>query len=426
VLTAPDEGHAAAGVLRPPSVLRPGPETARLLGRGIMKDRVKNTALSILFLLALASCRIFGTAGFPDEPPPGAYAEMSRQEEPGYLSIVAAGDNLFHETIVAAFKGKEGYNFSPVYEAIKPVIEGADLAFINQETVLGRESFGYSGYPRFNTPQVLAKNLADAGFDIINQANNHIMDMGETGVRDTIAAWDAIPGTSCLGIHRSPEEREGRNIIIEKNGIRAGFLAYTYGTNGLPLPGDKPYLVSLIETETMSREIGALRPLCDFLIVSMHWGEEYAPSPSAGQIALAEFLAAREVDLVIGHHPHVLQPAALLPRPGGGQMLCFYSLGNFMSGQRQADTMLGGLMYVKLSKSKGNTALSDAGIIPVVTHYGPGSTGYRVYPLYQYTDDILKRHRLHKDGTGLNTEYFYSTLNKLNTKIIMYNPFKKD
>ncbi|MDR1618893.1 MAG: CapA family protein [Treponema sp.] len=395
-----------------------------------MQDRAKNTAAFILLSLILASCGSLEAARLPDELPPAAetaapHEEEPHEEEPRYLSIVAAGDNLFHETIVAAFNEKEGYNFAPVYETIKPVIEGADLAFINQETVLGRESFGYSGYPRFNTPRILAQNLADAGFDIINQANNHIMDMGEAGVMDTIAAWDAVPGTVYLGIHRSPEEREGRHIIIEKNGIRVGFLAYTYGTNGLPLPGDKPYLVSLIERETMSREIGALRPLCDFLIVSMHWGEEYAPSPSAGQTALAEFLASREVDLVIGHHPHVLQPAAFLPRPGGGQMLCFYSLGNFMSSQRQASTMLGGLMYVKLSKSGGNTALSGAGLIPVVTHYEPGPTGYRVYPLYQYSGDILKKHRLHQGGTGLNAADFYSVLNKLNIKIIMYNPFNK-
>jgi poly-gamma-glutamate synthesis protein (capsule biosynthesis protein) len=198
---------------------------------------------------------------------------------PSSLTLVAAGDNLFHETIFKAFKGEEGYNFDPVYETVKPLIAGADLAFINQETVLGRESFGYSGYPRFNTPQALAKNLADAGFDIINQANNHIMDKGEEGIRDTIGVWDGVPGVTCLGIHRSREERDGRKVVIEKNGIRTGFLAYTYGTNSLPLPRDKPYLVSLIDRETMTAEIGALRPLCDFLVVSMHWGKSIPPAP---------------------------------------------------------------------------------------------------------------------------------------------------
>lgn len=342
---------------------------------------------------------------------------------PSSLTLVAAGDNLFHETIFRAFKGKEGYNFDSVYEMIKPVIKAADLAFINQETVLGRESFGYSGYPRFNTPQALAKNLADAGFDIINQANNHIMDMGEAGVRDTIAAWDGIPGTAYLGIHRSQEERDGRKIIIEKNNIRVGFLAYTYGTNGLSIPRDKPYLVSLIDRKTMNSEISALRPLCDFLIVSIHWGDEYAPAPVAGQTALAEFLAKQEVDLVIGHHPHVLQPHAYIPRPGGQETLCFYSLGNFMSSQTKLDTLFGGLMYAKLTKTDGKTRVTDTGIIPVVTHYEQGFTGFRVYPLYQYTEELIKKHRYYHEKTGLNINYINTALNKLNIKLIMYNPF---
>jgi poly-gamma-glutamate synthesis protein (capsule biosynthesis protein) len=374
-------------------------------------------AMGLLCLL-LASC---GSRAVPEQDPPSP-----EPPPPKRLTIIAAGDNLFHETIIAAFKEEGGYNFAPIYETIKPIIAGADLAFINQETVLGRESFGYSGYPQFNTPRALANNLADAGFDIINQANNHIMDMGEAGVRDTIAVWDAIPGTVYLGIHRSQEERDHRNLIIEKNGIRTGFLAYTFGTNGLPVPEDKPYLVSLIEQETMAREIGALRPLCDFLVVSMHWGEEYSPSPSAGQTALAVFLAAQKVDLVIGHHPHVLQPAEYMLRPDGRQMLCFYSLGNFMSSQKQPATLIGGLMYIRLTKSEQNIMFTDAGIIPVITHYEPGLTGYRVYPLYQYTDELIKKHRFYHAETGLNMEYINSRLDNLKVKLITSNPFAPD
>jgi poly-gamma-glutamate synthesis protein (capsule biosynthesis protein) len=360
----------------------------------------------------------------PDSVPvSGLFPRIPEPAAPSFLTLVAVGDNLFHEPLLKAFKGEEGYDFAPIYEIVKPLIEGADLAFINQETVLGRESFGYSGYPRFNTPQALAKNLAGAGFDIINQANNHIMDKGEEGIHDTIAAWDGIPGVTYLGIHRSQEERENRKVIIEKNGIRVGFLTYTYGTNGLSLPQDKPYLVSLIDRKTMAAEIGALRPLCDFLVVSMHWGEEYTPDPVAGQIALAEFLAKQDVDLVIGHHPHTLQPQSSIPRPNGKEMLCFYSLGNFMSSQTRTDTLFGGLMYVKLSKKDGNIRVADTGIIPVVTHYEQGFSGFRVYPLYLYTGEFIKKHRFYHEKTGLNTDYINSVLNKLNATLIMYNPF---
>jgi poly-gamma-glutamate synthesis protein (capsule biosynthesis protein) len=402
-----------------------------------MKFRAGIFPLVILFLTSCLGSRslerktdLLFTPDPGPEQVPGLLPQVSepalpasKPSPPSFLTLVAAGDNLFHETIVKAFKGEEGYNFDSVYEIVKPLIAGADLAFINQETVLGRESFGYSGYPRFNTPQALAKNLADTGFDIINQANNHIMDKGEEGIRDTIAVWDGVPGVTRLGIHRSREERDGRKVVIEKNGIRVGFLAYTYGTNGLSLPRDKPYLVSLIDREAMSAEIGALRPLCDFLVVSMHWGEEYTPGPVAGQTDLAEFLAKQEVDLVIGHHPHTLQPQAYIPRPGGKQMLCFYSLGNFMSGQTRTDTLFGGLMYVKLTKKDGDVTLADTGIIPVVTHYEQGFTDFRVYPLYQYTGELIKKHRSYHEKTGLNTDYINAVLNKLNAKLIMYNPF---
>ncbi|MDR2185265.1 MAG: CapA family protein [Treponema sp.] len=366
-----------------------------------------------LLCLLLASCGP-GTVPEPEPPEP---------PRPGELTIVAAGDNLFHETITAAFREEGGWDFAPIYDLIKPVISGADLAFINQETALGRESFGYSGYPRFNTPQALAFNLAAAGFDIINQANNHIMDKGEAGVMDTIAAWDRVRGTAYLGIHRSREERDRRRVIIEKNGLRAGFLAYTYGTNGLAVPGDKPYLVSLIDEETIIRETGALRPLCDVLVVSMHWGDEYGPAPSAGQTALAALLAAQKVDLVIGHHPHVLQPAEYILRPDGRQMLCFYSLGNFMSSQRQPAALVGGLMYVKLTGPAGNIMFADAGIIPVITHYESGWTGYRVYPLYRYTAGLVQKHRSYHAKTGLNMEYINAVLDSLKVKLIMQNPF---
>jgi poly-gamma-glutamate synthesis protein (capsule biosynthesis protein) len=127
--------------------------------------------------------------------------------------------------------------------------------------------------------------------------------------------------------------------------------------------------------------------------------------------------------MVIGHHPHTLQPQTYIPRPGGKQMLCFYSLGNFMSGQTRTDTLFGGLMYVKLTKKNGDVTVADTGIIPVVTHYEQGFTGFRVYPLYQYTGELIKKHRSYHEKTGLNIDYINSVLNKLNAKLIMYNPF---
>ncbi|GHV68099.1 capsular polysaccharide biosynthesis protein [Spirochaetia bacterium] len=354
----------------------------------------------------------------PEEAPP-------IQEPPprDSLTLVAAGDNLFHETLLASSRGKEGYNFAPVYAEVKSLVEKADLAFINQETVMGGEKLGYSGYPQFNTPQALAKTLAETGFDIVNHANNHAMDKGGAGLLATLDAWDAIPGVRYLGVQKTAEKPQ---LIITKNNISLGFLAYTYGTNGLALPKDKPWLVSLINRENMAKEIDALRPLCDFLIVSMHWGDEYAADPSAGQTSLAAFLAEHNVDLVIGHHPHVLQRFELIPRADGKNTYCFYSLGNFASNQLRKETILGGLMYVKFLKEGQETSIADAGLIPMVCHFDAYLANTRVFPLYSYTEDLLGKHWYHIRDKSLSLEYFSQVSEKLKVKVISQNPFAEE
>jgi poly-gamma-glutamate synthesis protein (capsule biosynthesis protein) len=354
----------------------------------------------------------------------------SRQEAgslPSTLTIVAAGDNLIHDVIIREAQKEEGvYDFTLFYAPVKPLIEAADIAFINQETLLAGRRFGYSGYPRFNTPQEAGIALLDMGFDVINHANNHVMDKGEEAVFATMDFWDDRAQASYLGIRRSQEQRE-RPLIIEKNRITLGFLSYTYGTNGLRTPKDKPYLVSLINTEKMAEEIGALRPGCDFLVVSMHWGTEYEKAPNREQEKLAQFLARHNVDLIIGHHPHVLQPAVYLPRPDGGETLCVYSLGNFLSAQDMNAALLGGLLYVRLTKAPdggGAVVIEQAGILPLVTHYEEGYTAFRVYPLYDYTPELAARHR-NKARSDLSLSSLRALAGKAAGALLMdADPFK--
>jgi poly-gamma-glutamate synthesis protein (capsule biosynthesis protein) len=352
---------------------------------------------------------------------------MVRGDDSTYLTIIAAGDNLYSDSILNSFAQDDGYNFNPIYEKVKPLIEAADLAFVNQETVFGGKSLGYSGYPRFNTPSEAGTALAAAGFDVVNHANNHAMDKGEAAVFATMDFWDAVPGVRRLGIYRSEEERK-EPLIIEKNRIRVGFLSYTYGTNGIPLPPDKPWLVSLTNRDRMAEEIDALRPLCDFLVVSMHWGSEYERSPSAAQKSLAAFLAEHRVDLVIGHHPHVLQGWETLARPDGGNMLCFYSLGNFASAQLTRPTLptlLGGLMYLRIKKSGGEIHIEETGIIPVLTHFEPGYRNLAVYPLYEYSAALADKHHRKTTEEELSLSYFNSLVQKVlpAAGIISRNPF---
>jgi poly-gamma-glutamate synthesis protein (capsule biosynthesis protein) len=354
-----------------------------------------------------------------------------QEEEPAprtdYLTLVAAGDNLFHHTMIRPDSKTGAYDFTACYTEITALIKPADIAFINQETVFGGAAYGFSGYPRFNTPAEVGAALAGAGFDVINHATNHIMDKGEGAVFATMNYWDTIPGVQYLGIYRSPEERSAKKVIIKKNNITIGFLAYTYGTNGLPVPPDKPYLVSLINETIMEKEIAALRPLCDFLVVSMHWGEEYRHTVTGEQKRLARFLAEQEVDLILGHHPHVLEPYEYLDRPGGGKTLCFYSLGNFFSGQQTDVTQLGGLAYIRIKKQHHETAIDTAGIIPVVNHYEQGFTGSRVYPLYNYHEALAEKHLLRLRNPHINIPWLKSLAESVFTggNILSTNPFEK-
>ena len=347
-------------------------------------------------------------------------AELKEKTEPAMysLTLIAAGDNILHDPISETHKQGNTYNFSPIYSEVKSIIKAADLAFINQETVMAGESYGYHDYPRFNTPQSLAVTLAGTGFDIINLANNHAFDMGRDGLYATLEFLDTIDELTVIGARKTGESA----YIITKNNIILGFLAYTYWLNGFVLPPDEPNLVSIINREKMSEEINALRPLCDFLIVSLHSGAEYKMEPDQEKINLANFLAQHNVDLIIGHHPHVLQRVEKLLRPDGKKTLCFYSLGNFVSLQRKKERILGALMLVTFTKSGENLYISDSGIIPTICHFEQGFRNTKVYPFYAYTEELLEKHWCKARDKEIDFEYFDSVLNSLETKLIMSYP----
>ncbi|MDR0444528.1 MAG: CapA family protein [Treponema sp.] len=351
--------------------------------------------------------------------------ETEKEEKPvrHTLTFVAAGDNLFHETLINSSLKNGVYDFDPIYSEIKPIVKNADLAFINQETVMAGERYGYSGFPTFNTPQSLAKTLADAGFAVVNMANNHALDMGESGLLATLAHWDTIEGITIIGTRRLGEEKQK---IITKNNITLGFLGYAHDLNGFALPRHNPDLVSMINRTKMAQEIDALRPLCDFLIVSVHWGNEYLFQPVKSQTDLAAFFAEHNVDLVIGHHPHVLEPFEAIPRPDGKETYCFYSLGNFVSNQRGKERILGAMIAATFVKEGDELFISDSGLIPVVCHFDRNFNGTVVYPLYSYNEELLKKHQSMTIDKDLSMDFFYSVIKELGTKIFMYNPFMRN
>ena len=375
---------------------------------------MKNKIIFFLLLIFLIfSCR--------SEPESSANRKAGKDAKQTYsINFVAVGDNLFHESLLNSHLKNNAYDFSPIYTEIKSIIQNADLAFINQETPMAGESFGYSGYPAFNSPQSLAKTHVETGFDIVNLANNHAMDKGASGLYATLDYLNTIKEFTVIGARK-----EGQSArIVTKNNITLGFLSYTYGLNGNTLPKDNPNLVSLISRKKIEEEAASLRPLCDFLVISMHWGDEYMLQPNKEQIDLAAFLANLNADLIIGHHPHVLQRVETIKRLDGKETICYYSLGNFVSHQRERERIIGALMALTFVKqSTGELSIINYGILPLITHYDKAFTNTKIYPLYSYTEKLLNEHALKNAGDGLSFAFFNGVTDRLNTQIFKSAPF---
>ncbi len=313
--------------------------------------------------------------------------------KPGSLSLIAVGDNLMHNTLLDDASTNGGYDFTPFYSKIKPYVQAADIAVINQESPLGKGKA--EGYPSFNTPQACGDALVDTGFDVISQANNHIMDSTSSAVYDTMDYWDsqADKGVIRIGISRDAEDRATVRYV-KRNGIKVGFLAYTYGLNGAKLPKSNPDLVSLIDKDKMKTELAAVKKKCDAVVVVMHWGEEYHETPNEEQEDLAEFLTENGATLIIGAHPHVCEPAGWIKSENGNRAFCIYSLGNFISGQNKAETIVEGMLQVTLTRDEsGTVTVENPGVMPLVCTSSKFRS-YRVIPLDDYTQAMADKHTL--------------------------------
>jgi poly-gamma-glutamate synthesis protein (capsule biosynthesis protein) len=270
--------------------------------------------LAAALLAAVAACGGAadreGTAQAPARPPGAA------PEAPGAgFTLVATGDILVHDSVIRqarADAGGQGYDFRRMLAGARPAIAGADLAICHMETVYGPEGGPFSGYPMFVTPPDVARAIKDTGYDSCSTASNHTLDAGPEGVTRTLDALDAA-GVRHAGSARSAAERAAPTLL-EAGGAGVAQLAYTYDTNGIPVPADRPWLVNLIDAEQIIADARAARRAgADVVVVSMHWGTEWQEGPDARQLALAEELTAaehagrRDIDLIIGTHVHVPQ-----------------------------------------------------------------------------------------------------------------------
>lgn len=321
-------------------------------------------------------------------------------EEDASVSLAVIGDIMCHNSqYIDAYNASEKtYDFSYVFEDIKDYIENADLAIGNLETTFAGAKRGYSNYPNFNTPEQLAGNLKDFGIDILTTANNHCMDTGYSGLVSTLDYLDEA-GILHTGTYRS-EEEQNTILIKEVNNIKIAFLTFTYGTNGIPVPQDKSYCVNLIDEDLMKSQLElAKKEKPDVICVSMHWGIEYQNVQNTEQEELADFLFKTGVDIILGSHPHVLQPMETkkVKLDDGTEKECFviYSFGNFMSGQTQKNTRSSVILNLTLYKKGGSGKISieDISYRPIYTYKRSSSAKkYKVIDMqkavYNYENGI--------------------------------------
>lgn len=381
-----------------------------------MRKRTRNRLilaggiLVVLFILYLFIHFIVGLFSSPEPEKNTGTKQETKTSETTVVSFMGVGDNLIHETVYNDALQDDGtYDFSKMYTNFKKDAKESDIAFINQETVLGGESLGLSGYPTFNSPTEIAKNLEKAGFNLANLATNHCLDRGEQGIANEL---EAFSNTNIVtdGVYTS---QEAFNAIptFKKKGITFSFLVYTYGTNGIA--PDYDYNVSYLDDDQIKSDVQKAKEISDVVIVSAHWGDENTFEPNDLQKHYAQLFADCGVDVVIGTHPHTIQPVKWIKGNSGNKMLCVYSLGNFIGGMLTTDNAIGGEIKFDFVKKNDKITIENVKWIPTVIHFEGNQDNiievrynYKAYKLSQYSDKLAKKHVLNGyDGNVVNIKY---------------------
>lgn len=312
-------------------------------------------------------------------------------------SLFMVGDSLIHSAVYAdADLGNGKYDFSPMISEFSSIVSNYDLAFYNQETILGGTSLGLSSYPTFNSPYEVGDAFTNIGFNLVSLANNHTLDRGKQAIINSKNYWNQKEKVYTAGSYSSLEERN-QIKVKEVNGIRYAFFAYTESTNGIPIPNGEDYLVNIYSNEKAYQDIISVRDQVDIIIVSMHWGEEYSFEVSNRQREIASYLSSLGVKLIIGHHPHVVEPIEYV-----NDTLVIYSLGNFLSAQRGIDKLTGLMVSLDIVKTTVNSVSTitleniKAGLTYTYSEYVNGyRTNFKVYPYQNLTESILPNYQMY-------------------------------
>ena len=333
-------------------------------------------------------------------------------EEPVFedydIHLMALGDNLMHMGVVYSGQQNDGsLNYDFLFDGISEFLEQADIKIINQETPLAGNQRGFSGYPNFNSPTEVGDAIADAGFNVVLQASNHSADQGIDGMDDCVSFWRSHPEVLLTGIHEPADSPEIPMLTIKDKTF--AILNYTYGPNYGSAPdslSSRMNILCAVNEQTKAIDYTTLNPqviediksaekVADMVIVCPHWGTEYETTPSSYQKNFAIQMTEAGADVIIGTHPHVVQPVELIEAANGNTALCYYSLGNYVSTQKKGKSMLEAMAWITFHVTENgiSLAMEDTGVIPLVCHYTSGPVRIKdVYLLENYSEELAANH----------------------------------
>ena len=361
------------------------------------------------------------TGDIPVENTVNVHTDKDNTRTDNDISILMAGDILLHIPIERGCMLDDGsYDFTPIFANTREDIEAVDLALVNQEVIIGGKELGVSGYPAFNAPFEIGDALVEAGFDVVCHATNHALDRGKTGVVNCLDYWeDKHPEIAVLGLHESEEDRDDI-YVFEKNGIKVAVLNYTYGTNGVKIPSDMPYLVGLLKEDIVAEDIRRAEELADFTIVCPHWGTEYNLGISTDQDKWTRIFLENGADLVLGTHPHVIEPIEWVEdEDTGHKMLVYYSIGNYVNwtsgtGPGTSNRMVGGLALVNIGRDEsGEAVITDYGVEGIVCHLTKEKGGITVYRISDYDDELARSNGILSQDPDFSKQYCIDLCNKV-------------
>lgn len=379
--------------------------------------------VSMISLISLCLIFYFIFTYFSNPVQPRVVHKKNKKSSYPTVSFVAVGDNIIHENVYQyAYKqGNNTYNFKPCYQNIKKYISNHDLAYVNQETLIAGDQYGIRGYPNFNSPEALINDLEDTGFNMVSSATNHAMDLGKEALISSSKIWKQHPNTLFSGLYENQEDRQTIRVI-EKNGIRFSFLAYTFGVNeGTNYKSIQrqlkasPYILGQLDKEQIKEDVTKAKAASDVVIVAVHWGKEGHSELSDLQHEYANYFASLGVDVVIGNHPHLIQPIEKIDHT-----LVIYSLGNFLSTMKEVSNQLEGMISFNFVKKENEISIEDIQYIPLVNHFN--NDVVTIYSLKDYTNQLASQHSILKDQNNVINyfkKYVKQVINNKDIEVIL-------